>query len=77
MFKEDPEISTSIAVKEIWHVGDDGCIVWHKLPPDVSSVQERIFLIGSNRCFVQHKLYEIYFKPDNISYENLRLEIRN
>lgn len=29
---------------------------------------------ANNRCFVQLKLYEIYFKPDGISYEDSKLK---
>ena len=32
---------------------------------------------ASNRCFVQQKLYKIYFKPEGISYEDSKLKLLN
>lgn len=43
-------------------------------PFDKSCVLHEIYQRGSNRCFVQCKLYEIYFKPDGISFKDSRLQ---
>jgi hypothetical protein len=41
-------------------------------PPN--SVSGEICRQAANRCFVQNRLYEIYFEPDGISYKDSKLQ---
>ena len=40
---------------------------------DKDCVLHEIYQRGTNRCFVQRKLYEIYFEPDGVFYEDSKL----
>lgn len=37
-------------------------------------LKHEIYQRATDRCFVQTKLYEIYFEPDGISYEDSKLK---
>lgn len=52
---------------------DKECDDHNPKPFDKSCVLHEIYQRGETRCFVQRKLYDIYFRPDGISYKDSNL----
>ena len=76
IFDKDCELNEAVFIAGTCGVGKTHrireCEVFDK-----DCVLHEIYQRGTNRCFVQRKLYEIYYKPDGVSLEKSKLHLLN